>query len=44
MYVLAIPDQIGRTANYVLDLGSAATANVYTLTPGKDAITKTTVK
>jgi len=44
MYILTIPDKVGRTGNYVLDLGGATTANVYTLTPGKDAMTKTTVK
>jgi hypothetical protein len=34
MYVLTVPDQKGRTANYTLDLGKAATATIYTLKPG----------
>lgn len=29
-YVLVVPDEVGRTAQYTLDLGSAGHANVYT--------------
>jgi hypothetical protein len=39
MYVLTVPDQKGRTANYTLDLGKAAAATIYTLKPGADAMT-----
>ena len=42
MYILTIPDQVGRTGTYTLNLGtSTASAVMYTLTPGKDAMTKT---
>ncbi|ACU04162.1 beta-galactosidase [Pedobacter heparinus] len=36
IYVLYIPDEIGRTARYELDLGNATTATIYTLVPGAD--------
>jgi len=42
MYVLTVPDQIGRSALYSLDLGTATSANVYKPTAGADAMTKTT--
>jgi hypothetical protein len=41
MYVLTVPDQIGRTATYNLDLGKTATgANIYNLKAGADAVTQ----
>jgi len=44
MYVLMIPDQKGRTANYTLNLGLlAAKANIYTLKAGANAAVKTQV-
>ncbi len=43
MYALTIPDQKGRTGSYLLDLGSAKSASVYTLTAGADAAVKSTV-
>ena len=36
MYMLVVPDEKGRTATYTLDLGNAATAYIYTPTPGSD--------
>ncbi|AYL95977.1 hypothetical protein [Mucilaginibacter celer] len=42
MYILAVPDQKGRTANYVLNV-AAAKANIYTLTPGANDAAKQTV-
>jgi hypothetical protein len=39
MYVLTVPDQKDCTATYTLDLGKAATAIIYTLKPGADAMT-----
>jgi hypothetical protein len=43
MYVLTIPDETGRTANYTLDLGKATKANVYHLKIGADAMDKSQV-
>lgn len=43
MYVLTIPDETGRSADYSLDLGGAARANVYHLKTGADAMDKTMV-
>lgn len=43
IYVLTIPDQKGRTGTYNLDLGRATKANIYTLKPGADNMTQTTV-
>ena len=43
MYVLTIPDETGRTANYTLDLGKAAKANVYHLKIGADVMDKSQV-
>ena len=40
MYVLCVPDQIGRTAVYDLDLGTAKQAAVYSLAVGANEITK----
>lgn len=36
MYVLTVPDEIGRTAGYDLKLGSAKQAIIYTLAVGKN--------
>lgn len=36
LYVLFVPDEVGRTTQYALDLGNATTAMVYTLVPGAD--------
>jgi len=43
MFILTIPDQKGRTSTYSLDLGTATSANVYTLQVGADTMSKTTV-
>ncbi len=44
MYVLMIPDQKGRTADYTLNLGLLALkANIYTLKAGANAVVKTQV-
>lgn len=43
MYVLTIPDETGRTADYTLDLGKAAKANIYHLKIGADVMDKSTV-
>ncbi len=43
MYVLTIPDETGRKANYTLDLGKAKKANIYHLRIGADMTDKTTV-
>jgi hypothetical protein len=43
MYVLTIPDQVGRTGKYILNLGKAVKANIYHLKIGADAMGKTTV-
>jgi glyoxylate carboligase len=41
MYVLTVPDQIGRTATYNLDLGKTATgATIYNLKAGANAVTQ----
>jgi hypothetical protein len=40
MYVLTIPDETGRTANYTLDLGKADKANIYHLKTGDDMMDK----
>ncbi|TWJ04910.1 hypothetical protein JN11_00633 [Mucilaginibacter frigoritolerans] len=40
MYILTIPDETGRTANYTLDLGKASAANIYNLKEGADAMDK----
>jgi len=40
-YVLTIPDQIGRTANYVLNLGKAKQAMIYRLQTDKDSAKST---
>ncbi len=44
MYVLTIPDQVGRTGTYVLNLGNSSSAIIYTLTPGAAVMTKTTAQ
>lgn len=36
MYVLTIPDEIGRTGTYELQLPGAKAVNIYTLQPGSD--------
>ena len=43
MFVLTIPDETGRTANYTLDLGKAKKANIYHLKIGADSMEKTQV-
>ncbi len=43
MYVLTIPDETGRKANYTLDLGKAKKANIYHLRICADMTDKTTV-
>jgi len=43
IYVLTIPDQKNRTADYTLDMGTkTVSANIYTPKIGADAMTKTT--
>ncbi|AMR34597.1 hypothetical protein A0256_17000 [Mucilaginibacter sp. PAMC 26640] len=45
MYILTVPDQKGRRANYTLDLGRwAKSAAIYNLKAGADAMTKILVK
>ncbi len=36
-FVLLVPDEVGRTAQYTLDLGTAGSAKVYTPKAGNDA-------
>ncbi|MCY7421252.1 MAG: hypothetical protein LH478_05845 [Chitinophagaceae bacterium] len=36
MYALVVPDEIGRTANYTLDLGTAGSAVIYTPQAGSN--------
>ncbi len=43
MYVLAIPDETGRSADYTLDLGKTAKATVYHLKIGADVVEKSQV-
>jgi len=43
IFVLFIPDQAGRTKTYQLDLGTAATAKLYTLVPGANEMSMQTV-
>jgi hypothetical protein len=43
MYVLTVPDQQGRTANYNLILGKVKKAAIYHLKPGADVIEQKTV-
>ncbi|SHM06516.1 hypothetical protein [Mucilaginibacter sp. OK098] len=38
MFVLTIPDETGRKANYTLDLGKATKANIHTLKIGADVM------
>ena len=40
-YVLAVPDETGRTANYTLNLGNVAKANIYTPRVGMDSMNET---
>lgn len=44
MYVLTIPDQIGRTKSYDLSLGESKEATIYTLVVGKDDMESKVVK
>lgn len=44
IYALMIPDQKGRTGTYTLDLGTSASANIYNLKAGADAMTVTNLK
>ena len=41
IYALVVPDETGRTATYKLNLGTATSANLYTLNSAGGAITKT---
>ena len=43
MYVLVIPDETGRKGSFVLDLGTAAKANMNRLKIGADTMTKSVV-
>jgi hypothetical protein len=43
MYVLTIPDETGRTANYTIDLGKDTRANIYHLKTGADIMDKSQV-
>lgn len=43
MYILTIPDETGRSANYTLDLGKASKANIYHLKIGADAMDRSQV-
>jgi len=43
-YVLTVPDQVGRTATYALNLGGADSARVYIPAIGKGSMTMTKVK
>ncbi|MFD0765050.1 hypothetical protein ACFQZI_09295 [Mucilaginibacter lutimaris] len=43
IYVLTVPDQVGRTAGYTLKLGAGAKVVVYTLRPGADAMSESKV-
>ena len=36
LYILAVPDEVGRTAEYTLNLGGSGAASVYTPTVGSD--------
>ncbi len=40
IYVLLVPDETGRTGNYILDLGKAAKALIYNLKTGSDIMDK----
>jgi len=44
MYALAIPDQVGRTANYTLDLGTADSAIIYNPTATGNTMSSSAVK
>jgi hypothetical protein len=44
IYSLVIPDEKGRTRNYVLDLGKAKTAAIYSFKVGGDVMVKSVVK
>jgi hypothetical protein len=43
VYVLMVPDETGRTGNYILDLGKATKANIYNLKTGADVMDKSIV-
>lgn len=36
LFILAIPDEVGRTADYTIDLGETGVAKIYTPTAGSD--------
>lgn len=36
LYILTVPDEVGRTADYTLNLGGTGSAKIYTPTPGSD--------
>lgn len=44
MYALVVPDEIGRTEDYELDLKGAKSAVIYSLRPGKDQVDQKQVK
>jgi len=43
-WVLVVPDEKGKTANYTLDLGQAARAKIYSPRAGQDSMSVETVK
>jgi hypothetical protein len=43
IYILFIPDQVGRSKTYQLDLGAATSARVYTLVPGANEMSVQTI-
>ncbi|MNV90104.1 hypothetical protein D3C71_1844540 [compost metagenome] len=38
MYALAVPDEVGRTEDYELDLKGAKNAMIFSLKPGADQV------
>ncbi len=42
-YMLVVPDEVGRTATYTLDLGNVAQAQIYTPVAGSNDMSLTTV-
>ena len=43
MYALTVPDEVGRTVSYTLNLGGSGTATIYRPTPGSDDMQVETV-
>ena len=44
IYVLTIPDEIGRTGSYTIDLGKVKSATLFTPKPGANEMTQTELK